>query len=301
MRHHGRGRSGRRRHGSIGRSTTSCRRRRFRRAMFIDTTRGSIELALLVNDAPITCHNFITLARARLLQRRYGSIAWCRLRRPGRRSARRRNRRSWLRDSRRAQRCSPYLRGTVGMALDWADTGGSQFFITHSPQPHLDAKYTVFGHVVVGDGRRGHAAGGRCDRARTGVGWGDDARWRRSVSSQSVGQSPTRVAERLRRDGPKPPYVKTGPSGPVVHARRWLPPPRVRLEARTAYRFLAVFFAAFLAAFFAIGFSPPLHIRDCLDTRDSPRSLADCPWARRLGRCSRVAAGPLVTWPRTGE
>ncbi len=39
----------------------------------------------------------------------------------------------------------PYLRGTVGMALDWQDTGGSQFFITHSPQPHLDARYTVFG------------------------------------------------------------------------------------------------------------------------------------------------------------
>jgi cyclophilin family peptidyl-prolyl cis-trans isomerase len=44
----------------------------------------------------------------------------------------------------------PYLRGTVGMALDWADTGGSQFFITHSPQPHLDAKYTVFGRVISG-------------------------------------------------------------------------------------------------------------------------------------------------------
>ena len=44
----------------------------------------------------------------------------------------------------------PYLRGTVGMALDWADTGGSQFFITHSPQPHLDAKYTVFGRVIAG-------------------------------------------------------------------------------------------------------------------------------------------------------
>jgi cyclophilin family peptidyl-prolyl cis-trans isomerase len=44
----------------------------------------------------------------------------------------------------------PYLRGTVGMALDWKDTGGSQFFITHSPQPHLDARYTVFGTVVAG-------------------------------------------------------------------------------------------------------------------------------------------------------
>ena len=44
----------------------------------------------------------------------------------------------------------PFLRGTVGMALSWRDTGGSQFFITHSPQPHLDARYTVFGQVVNG-------------------------------------------------------------------------------------------------------------------------------------------------------
>jgi len=44
----------------------------------------------------------------------------------------------------------PYLRGTVGMALDWQDTGGSQFFVTLSPQPHLDARYTAFGRVVAG-------------------------------------------------------------------------------------------------------------------------------------------------------
>lgn len=44
----------------------------------------------------------------------------------------------------------PYLRGTVGMALSGPDTGGSQFFVTHSPQPHLDGGYTVFGRVVRG-------------------------------------------------------------------------------------------------------------------------------------------------------
>ena len=43
-----------------------------------------------------------------------------------------------------------YEAGMVGMALSGKDTGGSQWFITHSPQPHLDARYTVFGHVVAG-------------------------------------------------------------------------------------------------------------------------------------------------------
>ena len=43
-----------------------------------------------------------------------------------------------------------YVEGTVGMALSGPDTGGSQWFATHAPQPHLDGIYTVFGQVVAG-------------------------------------------------------------------------------------------------------------------------------------------------------
>jgi len=44
----------------------------------------------------------------------------------------------------------PYDRGAVGMALSGKDTGGSQWFVTHAPQPHLDGGYTVFGRVISG-------------------------------------------------------------------------------------------------------------------------------------------------------
>lgn len=44
-----------------------------------------------------------------------------------------------------------YGRGAVGMALSGKDTGGSQWFVTHSPQPHLDGGYTVFGRVNEND------------------------------------------------------------------------------------------------------------------------------------------------------
>ncbi len=44
-----------------------------------------------------------------------------------------------------------YGRGVLGMALAGPDTGGSQFFITLAPQPHLDGGYTAFGEVVAGD------------------------------------------------------------------------------------------------------------------------------------------------------
>ena len=43
-----------------------------------------------------------------------------------------------------------YERGSVGMALSGPDTGGSQYFMTHAADPHLDGRYTVFGRVISG-------------------------------------------------------------------------------------------------------------------------------------------------------
>ena len=116
---------------------------------YIETRLGTIEIELNVVDAPFTTHSFMELARA-------GFFNGMRVHRlipnfviqagdprgdgeggPG----------YTIRDEFSPL---PYVRGTVGMALAGRDTGGSQFFITVSPQPHLDGKYTVFGRVVNG-------------------------------------------------------------------------------------------------------------------------------------------------------
>jgi len=44
-----------------------------------------------------------------------------------------------------------FERGTLGIATSGPETGGSQFFLCHSPQPHLDGRYTVAGQLSSGD------------------------------------------------------------------------------------------------------------------------------------------------------
>jgi cyclophilin family peptidyl-prolyl cis-trans isomerase/HEAT repeat protein len=124
-------------------------RRAVRVQAVVATDKGAFTIELLPDDAPLTVDNFVTLA-----QRGYfNGIAFHRVvpnfvvqggdprgdgnGGPGYQI-----------------RCEinevPYDRGAVGMALSGKDTGGSQWFVTHAPQPHLDGGYTVFGRVTQG-------------------------------------------------------------------------------------------------------------------------------------------------------
>jgi cyclophilin family peptidyl-prolyl cis-trans isomerase/HEAT repeat protein len=117
--------------------------------VFIDTERGTIEFELAVLDAPQTSRSFIALARKGFFNglQVHRVVANFVMQDGDPRGDGEGGPGYTIRDEPNER---PYLRGTVGMALSWKDTAGSQFFITHSPQPHLDGQYTAFGHVVNG-------------------------------------------------------------------------------------------------------------------------------------------------------
>jgi cyclophilin family peptidyl-prolyl cis-trans isomerase/HEAT repeat protein len=115
----------------------------------INTIRGPITLELFAADAPTTVWNFLALARSGYYRNtRFHRVVPNFVAQDGDpRDDGNGGPGYAIRDEMNRHR---YERGAVGMALSGPDTGGSQYFIAHSPQPHLDGHYTVFGRVVRG-------------------------------------------------------------------------------------------------------------------------------------------------------
>ena len=115
----------------------------------IDTERGTIELALLPADAPVTVYNFVSLARRGYFngQSFHRVVPNFVIQAGDPRGDGNGGPGYAIRDELNPHR---YRRGTLGMALSGPNTGGSQFFVTHAPQPHLDGGYTVFGQLRAG-------------------------------------------------------------------------------------------------------------------------------------------------------
>ncbi len=115
----------------------------------IRTERGDVTVELFASDAPLVVEAFVRLASTGFYRNTYfhrvipnfvaqdgdprgdGSGG------PG----------FMLRDSPTRRR---HERGALGLATSGPDTGGSQYYLCHSAQPHLDGGYTVFGRVIDG-------------------------------------------------------------------------------------------------------------------------------------------------------
>jgi peptidyl-prolyl cis-trans isomerase B (cyclophilin B) len=115
----------------------------------VETNRGSFELELYPEHAPKTVNNFVFLAREGF----YDGVKFHRVISnfviqggdptgtgaggPGYR----------FEDETRDNPLK-HETGVISMANAGPNTNGSQFFVTHSPQAHLDGKHTVFGKVL---------------------------------------------------------------------------------------------------------------------------------------------------------
>jgi cyclophilin family peptidyl-prolyl cis-trans isomerase/HEAT repeat protein len=115
----------------------------------VKTTRGDIVLRFFVEEAPGSVANFISLVQQKYFDHKifhrvvpnfviqvgcprgdgYGNEDYA------------------IRSEFSERR---YTTGSVGMASAGKDTEGVQWFITHSPTPHLDGKYSIFAEVVSG-------------------------------------------------------------------------------------------------------------------------------------------------------
>jgi peptidyl-prolyl cis-trans isomerase B (cyclophilin B) len=117
----------------------------------IETSRGTIELELYPQHAPKTVNNFVFLAR----EGYYDGVSFHRvisnfMIQGGDPTGTGRGGPGYRFEDEVRNNPLRHETGVISMANAGPNTNGSQFFITHSPQPHLDGKHTVFGKVTQG-------------------------------------------------------------------------------------------------------------------------------------------------------
>jgi peptidyl-prolyl cis-trans isomerase B (cyclophilin B) len=117
----------------------------------IETDKGTIKLALAAEHAPKTVNNFVFLAREGF----YDGVSFHRVIRNfmiqgGDPTGTGRGGPGYRFEDETRNNPLKHETGVISMANAGPNTNGSQFFITHGPQPHLDGKHTVFGKVAEG-------------------------------------------------------------------------------------------------------------------------------------------------------
>jgi len=117
----------------------------------IETDKGTIALELYPEHAPKTVNNFVFLAEEGF----YDGISFHRvidnfMIQGGDPTGTGRGGPGYKFEDELEDNPLSHERGVLSMANAGPNTNGSQFFITHAPQPHLDGRHTVFGKVIDG-------------------------------------------------------------------------------------------------------------------------------------------------------
>ena len=117
----------------------------------IETDKGKIEIDLYPEHAPKTVNNFVFLAREGF----YDGVSFHRVIKNfviqgGDPTGTGRGGPGYRFEDELKDNPLKHETGMISMANSGPNTNGSQFFITHSPQPHLNGRHTVFGKVVSG-------------------------------------------------------------------------------------------------------------------------------------------------------
>jgi peptidyl-prolyl cis-trans isomerase B (cyclophilin B) len=117
----------------------------------IETEKGTIEIELFAEHAPKTVNNFVALARDGF----YDGLTFHRvisdfMVQGGDPTGTGRGGPGYRFEDEVTDNPLRHETGSLSMANAGPNTNGSQFFITHSPQPHLDGRHTVFGKVTEG-------------------------------------------------------------------------------------------------------------------------------------------------------